>query len=492
MILFVLIYSFILVVPWYKKNIIVNHKIYTLFLSILFALIISTYQQSKESLFDTGAYHVVLANWVSKHGFVKGIANLDPHYGLFSPVFILGGLLEKFYQGHSWQILNGVLYFLITSFLFIHIYQRRELYQRYLFIPPFVAILFYSRSYIASLSPDLWVNVAIPIFWFHLYDCIQQKKINQFIQIWTPSLAFLVWVKWSTIPIVFIFFIMLYVYRKDIGWVSLIDKKWWIYLSITIVFCMFIINFIISGYPLYPFTFISFGVSWQVPEERVQALVRHIYLWGITPTYDLAKDYSGLTWISDWWHRNYQSGFYKAELRILISLPILLIYLLKRLEDKKWSSLLVIYSIIQLLVWFTGSPNPRFLQAFLWLIAGLCFGQFLYDVSQMQSKWVKLIPKWVSIILVCYVMLHMATESGIRSKLLAGTWKDWLIPYSAPNVPYRSLKLDDGNIVHIPTQSKQPWYIPLPSSRQYPVYAIGTIEKGFYPSEEAYFLKTPF
>jgi hypothetical protein len=460
-------------------------------LIIIILIIISTYQQSSGTLFDTGAYHVVIAKWVSNHGLVKGIANLDPHYGLFSPVFIIAGFLELIFEFHSWQILNGIL-FSVVSVRLICAYSKENQANYLLFAPAFLAVLFYSRMYIPTISPDLWVNIAIPIVLLMFYRISTNHEVIRLIQLLVPTLVFLIWVKWSSVPLLLTFIVLLIFKSKEINWNLLFHLKVWFWLSIVIILTMFVVNTIISGYPLYPITFINFNLSWQVPIERVNGLSRHIYLWGISSNYESLTDYSFTSWFPQWWNRNFNPNLYQKELILLLLLPLQLVYLHYKHRVTKYGLILIVFSIIQLSVWFIGSPNPRFLIGFIWTISGITFGQILIDSKSFTKSFKFNFQVALFLILVSYVFAHMAMESGIRSKLLKVDINAWIKPYNAPIPEYEKFILENGVYVNIPIPSKQPWYIPLPSSRQKPVFAIGSIESGFFPTEEAKEKKTVF
>lgn len=453
-------------------------------LILLICGIISVTQLSTSFLFDTGAYHVVLSKWVAETGLTKGIANLDLTYGVFSPIFFLGGLSLNLYSNQGWQFINGA-FFSVCITVFLLLIQKIDKQEKWIAIPTFALVFYFNRGYITSLSPDLWLNLYVPFFLFTLFKAERTRTWTTWVKTHSVIVLFMIWIKLSSLPLLFVGIFILLFKRKEIEWNLLFQDKRYIFILLSIPLAMVATNIYISGYPLYPVTLGGVGVPWKVPEARVERLVQHIYLWGITPNYSLEVDYSNYHWISDWIKRNSQSGFYQFELLLLVTLPLQLSFIWKIFKTYLFPKVLILLALSVLIVWFNGSPNMRFLSSWLYSFFGLFIGVMIYKMENSTfSRLSKYIHMFVYL-LVGYFLVHSAIESGIRSKLLSGDWKAWIYLYDLPKVEYRQYELEDGNPVFVPTKSKQPWLIPLPGSRQFPVYAVGTVSDGFYPSAEA-------
>jgi hypothetical protein len=436
------------------------------------------------NVFDTGAYHVVLVKWLKEYGLVKGIANLDLMYGAFSPVFILGALFESITNNeNSWKILNATIY-LSHLTVVISLFIKREKRRESGVLLGYILVLFFSRGYITSLSPDLWVNLAVPysILLFSRSLDSGQSKLLVLILFTT----FTVWVKLSSLPLLLLPLFSIIFNREKVFSKQLITP---VSIWITVLGALYITyNLIISGYLLYPLSFTGFSFEWTVPVERVELIRNHIYLWGINPLYDLNVNYGGFWWFKDWLIRNFSPHLYRNE---IIVFPFVVVGLLVNIfnviifnskNEKYFHIYLTGLFFIALFFWFYGSPNLRFFSTWIWTYTGIVLFTF-YEIfvhytsdSIIKNK----LLKYSLVISLTYLSGHMAIESGIKSKLIEDGM--WFKTYEKNEIAYEIKKMKNGQKVHIPTDTKQPWYIALPSSREWPVYATGTVENGFRPA----------
>lgn len=452
---------------------------------IIFLPIISLYQQTSSSLFDTGAYHLPVSHAISQFGLPRGIANLDPMMGLISPLFYVAAAFEWLFPGHSWQIVNGFV-FCVGLFLVLFFLNRQKGEAFTMLVFPAILVLFFNRHYIGTLSPDLLSNLYALLFFIHLYDSEKKNELGHFISVHTPLIILMTWNKLTSVSLVFILIILIFflVQKK-----SILFKKIRIpsLILATVIFILWIAsNVYASGYPFYPFAHISFPGDWKIPLGRVQGLSQHIFLWGITPNYSLDVDYSGLWWLPQWISRNFRPGLYRSELLILLSSPVLLFFFWKWNRTSWIGHLLPLGFLFHLLIWLYGSPNPRFLSTWTFLILGFFLGSLFNRLfSKRQFNWLLRLT-------ILYLALFTLAESGINSKLIKGSLQNWWIPFSSPKIAFTTFKLEDGNPVNVPQTTKQIWYMPFPNSRQWPVHARGNMEHGFYPSSGADTLETPF
>lgn len=453
---------------------------------LFFTLVISNITNvADSSVFDTGAYHVVLVKWLKDYGVVAGIANLDPTYGAFSPVFILGALFEGIMNTeNSWKVINGSIYLCHVTVV-ISLFMKRESRRELGVLAGYVCVLFFSRGYIASLSPDLWVSLAIPysiLLFSRSFDPDQSRLLLLIV-----FTTFTAWVKLSSLPLLLLPLIsILYQRERFFEYTMLIKAVLWISI-LGLLYTAF--NLVISGYLLYPISFTGIPFEWTVPVERVDEIRKHIYLWGINPSYDLNINYDGIWWLEDWFKRNFQPSLYRNEIIVFPIVIIgLVVSLLRIISMKLKYSVDIMYqlSLIGLFgagffFWFYGSPNIRFFSPWIWTYFGIVLALFFEVVVPFfsESFQAKSFLKYSTFLVLLYFSGHMAVESGIKSKLIQDGM--WLKTYDKRDVPFKVYELENGEKVYIPTESKQPWYIPLPSSREWPVEAIGEKNRGFRP-----------
>jgi len=460
-----------------KKNL--NYRLLALVVPAVI-LIIANYQNALTSVFDTGAYHVVLIKWLREYGFVKGIANLDSTYGFISPIFFFGSLFEQvIWTRKSWQFVNGIIFIIHTLIVIRTVFNtKKKTLTEWGILFGYTLTLYYSRSYLPSTSPDLWVNLAIPYLFLIFYKAVKDTDASALTWLAICTL-FTFWVKPSSLPLLLLPLVAF------ISCYSCLSKSHFIVMAISICFIlgeMLYTNIIISGYLLFPVGLTKLNVSWAVPAQIADNLREHIYLWGITPGYSSKIDYTGFWWIKEWFFRNFKPGLYQHELIALAAIPFTsLSWFFTKPKFKRTGLVFQVIFVVTVVFWFYNSPNLRFLRPWIWTIFGL-------NTAVIASVCLKYLNiqfatlKYIWLAAAAYFILFTAMESGINQKLIKHNM--WFSLYETPSPDFKTNKLSNGQIIHIPTDKTfRPWYIPLPSSRSWPVHAEGNIREGFRPAD---------
>jgi hypothetical protein len=397
----------------------------------------------------------------------------------------VGALVEAVFPFHSWQIVNGVI-FLTACTYFITSKEIQLTVKDGLFLLPILLILFFNRSYISTLSPDLTANFFVIGSFYFAYNAEKTQGWTRFYNYLIPIGAIMLWNKLTSISVIIVFgLLLIHLLRtKAVRFADI--SRFSMFSAVIIIICMLATNVISSGYLIYPITSLAIESEWTLPVNRAEALRTHIRLWGIDPSYELMHDYSGFWWIPTWIMRNMYGGIYHLETTLLLLSPLFLITLFWKSKSPVLRYWLPAGFLIHIVIWFLGSPNMRFIGVWLYLLAGLSTWLFL----QMSFK--PTVVKYLTSFCILYVLVHTAIESGPRSKLLEGPRTNLLFPLPPPSVNYEPHQLDDQTVVNVPTGKKQIWYTPFPCSRQLPVHAFSGKGGGFYPSASAFQLSTVY
>ncbi len=205
------------------------------------------------TIIDNESYYVQTIKWINEYGFVKGLGNLHPFLAQMSPWHVLqAGLNLNFLTG-SINDLNGFLF--ITGMLFCFLEGKKQASGiLWISVLPCFSVLYF--FFLDSPSPDLPLILITPIFFYLL--------TKQHIALPFILLLFITFIKITITPLGLLLLYPLFRTRQLLPGM--------IISSLAIAALWMAKNYIISGYPLYPLTFIETGADWQVPKLLMDGL----------------------------------------------------------------------------------------------------------------------------------------------------------------------------------------------------------------------------
>ena len=246
-------------------------------LKVLFfvsSLLILVQSATLPFIIDNETYYIQTIKWLNEYGFVPGLANLHLFFGQTSGWHITQSVFSFSFLFDRFNDLNGYCLLLVNFWAFskLHSYfsTKNQLDLVFGLLPITYIFLF---QFVNSPSPDL------PVYLFGLILFSLYLDEDNFILI-TVFALFLVYIKITAL--IFLLFpgiILLKNYR-------ILKNKLTIAVSLSIVvFTVFIIkNSILTGYPLFPMTFISLpNVNFIVPKDVVdfffsQSMMHSFYM----------------------------------------------------------------------------------------------------------------------------------------------------------------------------------------------------------------------
>ena len=245
-------------------------------LLLIFTLITAIKSSQYPSIFDNETYYIQTIKWLNEYGYVKGLANLHPFLSQCSFWHVLqSGLNFSFLTNHLNDI-NGII-LIIVFYYFFEKYTDKS--KRYLFVNS-IFLVFYIQFF-DSPSPDLPILVFLSIiFDTFIFSKMNEKQIKALILF----IIFIIFIKLTTIP-----FLLLLIYFVSI------HKQVRIYtLVLGLIFSGIWItkNSIITGYPLFPLTFIDLNLEWKLPFETMTYMHTNINNLGYAENANIAVDYT--------------------------------------------------------------------------------------------------------------------------------------------------------------------------------------------------------
>jgi hypothetical protein len=409
---------------------------------LLVAIAIAFYTSRGTFHTDTNIYHAQAIRITEEYGLIKGMANLQLHFGYNSAYLVFCALFT-----FSWILptalhtTTGFLELVVCTYAFRQIRvwsglsgRNGERHQRsWMVIGASAAVLFYLLINITgSMSPatdyaamflilyviEAWVSEAASS---HLVQAENMKKNSFISEISDQSLCrygllsvmalFMGSMKLSVACffIVALYPICMFLKRKKYGMIGIC------FALCVLVFLPFLIrNVLISGWLFYPFEAIDlFDVPWKVPAAYSLVDSAQIKVYGRC-LYDISLvDEPMSRWLPVWWNciQHYEQTMIYA---VILSIPLLLMtWYMRFLKNRKtgvremlpeiWALYLGLW--VSFLIWFMVSPFIRYGLAFILAIPMIAIGYF---IDTFCITYAKSMLGWyaggmlVILMLICY------------------------------------------------------------------------------------------
>jgi len=340
--------------------------------TVIFAIILTlTVASTGVYVGDTWLYHAQNVQWIRKYPVVPGLAHLQPQLGQKSQFFIISALFTIDFKdilglGPTLSFpINGTV-FLVTVYVIVKHFVEGLRLKNNAAIGFFgflmtILILWFPRL-VSSLSPDIICSFIIIICYSILF--LKGFKLGLFHFSFLTALIFLsVTFKLS---MVFLGITLMVILIKQFSFKRVVLIT---IIGATILLPYFIRNYFLTGYLIYPISFIDFfNPDWKIPSEKLDFEVQVIKSWARAHT-AIGDNLSITNWIPEWLTRI--ELIFKSILVInLISLTLLVYYI----KNKMWDYALLSSTIIlNLVFWFFNAPDIRFALGFLIIGASIFF-----------------------------------------------------------------------------------------------------------------------
>jgi len=340
--------------------------------------------------YDTYLYNFNAVAWNREFSVVPGLANLHNRLGFNSSFNLFAAFVELgIKEGYSVFIVNGFLFVTIALQYLHHVFNSQIKIANkllILFLLPFIYLTLVEEN-LSSLSTDL-AMYSIVLSW--LGTLLVYPRLTFLLL--TQSFLILVF-KLSGIFVAILSFLLMNIFNKNFYKVVL--------LPFLIVFGFMLRNLFISGYPLYPNTFLKTNFSWSLPLEKAKNEALDIKAWSRMPGNDYMSSIDqGFTY---WWPQWWQRASVTNEIKILFfAVPVLIFFA----GSKKWSKeelLVLMVCIASLSFIFYQAPDLRFGRIFFWLLGALALTRFFICLKMSDENKLRMSYLLVFFLLVKFV-----------------------------------------------------------------------------------------
>lgn len=340
-----------------------------LFLFVVLILSI-LHSSSLPFLADNESYYIQTIKWLNNYGLVRGIVNFHLFFGQFSGWHILQGSFNLSFLQSNFNDLNGLL-LIITSF---YCAEKWENYKRFgikndLFIALIFITMVFLFLFIPSPSPDFPILIITPLI-FHLFLESFQKTNKDNTAVISILSILIVLIKVTIFPILLLPLFIL-IKSKNL-------KNWRLVVIVSfLALSSFLIkNIIISGYPFYPLKIGNelINVDWKL-NHKLQLMS---YRQSKMTAYQMNnwEDFMNLNFINRFWIwlnlPKLNGLFNKIIILSLILFPLFL-------RKQKGLKYIIIYILLQFVIFYATSPQYRFFAPVLLTIGLLISTELLHQ-----------------------------------------------------------------------------------------------------------------
>ncbi|MGK7924876.1 MAG: hypothetical protein AB4290_06400 [Spirulina sp.] len=358
--------------------------------AIILALTTAFLSSQTIALYDTGLYYYQSVKWFSELGTIPGLGLIHYRFATNSSWLALVAPFDAgIWETRICSLLGGFVSLLALLHCFIsvvRILKQKENFVDWFFCLSYflcMPIVFKSTLY-NSISPDLpviFLTILIAGLAILLSNYYRSKPFNSSKSIIDPSIlplllaASTVTLKLSALPLFLItlsFFVFInrhFINRILTGFL----------ISLLIIATILIFNLMVSGFLLYPASFLSLDLPWSFDVEQARSYTRVIQEWARwnRPT---PSDANNWNWIFSW--IGYERQFVFLMIATLLSFAYLYRYRNPKINGKNY---ILFLAGLGLLYVFYTAPALRFALGYLCLVPSFVLADLCYRKNPHQS-----------------------------------------------------------------------------------------------------------
>ncbi|NPV56877.1 MAG: hypothetical protein HPY76_09460 [Anaerolineae bacterium] len=434
---------------------------------------------------DYGLYHLQTVKWFSAYPLVPGLGNLHHRLAFNHAIFLFGALLNA---GSS----LGLGYYLTTNVpayalilqgalgLIALIRARSVISKTEVFMALILPAVLWHFSHLPMVgySADnlVFIIQVVVIAWLlELFDhkadlAAFQRQARRVLALSALGIA---------LKLSFAFFALMVTLVVLALWWTRFRKQTvapfktmlgWAGLMLVWVAPWLARNVIMSGYLLYPSTFIALPVKWRMPGHLADGLTRIITLWARTDSDGIP--YTGdLNWFITWAQRFPYIPRQALLIGVIVLLLVGVVYLLGRGRLRLAGDLLAVIGISlgAGVSWFISAPDYRFSGALLFILMVSAFMLALYLPG--ASSWSdnqRAAAFGLLLLLVFYLSPNNFSNNLSRGQFLLPASESALAEAAQPASGMKQETTLSGLMVYLPSdaESAECWDYPLPCTPQ--------------------------
>ena len=390
------------------------------FFFLCFIILIAFFTSRGNFHTDTNIYHAQNIRLYEEYGILKGMANLQLHYGYNSLYLAFVAVLSmSWILPWSLHTTTGFIEVILCLYALHHLKDFKR-HKDHLEDAGCVAILAYALVNITgSMSPatdypTMFLSLYMITVWLR---AIEERAHYSVYAILSVFAVFLGTLKLSAIAMAFVVVYPAFFLLKEKKWKEIVI---FIGMGMIVLLPYLIRNVILSGWLIYPFEAIDlFNVEWKVPLEYLLVDANQIKVWGRC-LYDINLiDMPMKQWIPIWWEsqERYSQMLLLSNVLGMILAGCNLYYKWKNRMEVR-TEMLTLYAgmIASAVLWFVQAPFVRYGLGFLLVIPVLAMASWYdYEKRGLQSI---VTGSVVFLMFLCFspYVDHYTTDAGVFLK----------------------------------------------------------------------------
>ena len=425
--------------------------------------------------YDFGLYHLQVIKWAENFHIIKGIGNLHSRLAFSCSSWLLCSQFNILFNTKLFLWTHGAIYLIIGFINFIYVplfsnIKKAEKIIRILYVPILFNLCF---SSFPGTSSDLPVFLYTSIISLYFFKFVIYKEIHSLNMIFliavlgiSSKLSFGAIIIGLIIPLIFTLIKMIsrikYVSRGFL-FLSLITFVLWSYR-----------NVIMTGYPFYPYSKISFPVAWKMDKLAVENTKNQITIHSTGLT-DLEKlNYNKRI---SWYFKKITVQHRKIEIYYPIIIGIFgLLFSIIFFRKKLFKIfILVLPSVVPIFLW-TQIPASRFFYSSFWWL-GIMF--IVFPLTKILKKFN--LNYFYLMIIMFSISIHVFDRLGSPKTFFPINMRSTI-----PDAHTQKVKSSDGLIYFRPEDGDLCWDSPLPCSPEPKFWLKNIVQTNKYELEEGF------
>lgn len=446
---------------------------------IVFLFLLFAYGASAGVIhYDTGLYHAQSIRWIEEYGSVPGLGNLHSRLAYNSASFCLSALYSfSFLGGQSYHCCAGFLAFLLSLTCMEGLSKGRATKPQLSDFVRIMAVYYLLIIFDEMVSPASDYFMVLCVFYIVIrwLDLIERQETS-----YIPyALLCVMGVSVFTIKLSGSL-ILLLVIKPAVQMIK--EKKGrqivlFLGTGFLTVLPFLIRNVILSGWLLYPFTFIDlFDFPFKIPKGMADYDSKEIQVWGrgFSDVNGYAEPIS--VWLPQWAKAldAVNKIFLIAALSGIVLLLIWCIYILVKKKKDMLDVLLVMGTMgLSFLFWLTSAPLVRYGCVYLWVFPVLVWGLFYLKVSPEFDKY--------KIFLILLAVAGVYKAGAFGAEIIKNMTTEYLV-YQKDYENYETIAYElHGYTFYYPVEGDRTGYEAFPAApvKAEDIFMGDTIEEGF-------------
>jgi hypothetical protein len=359
-------------------------------LTVAVVLIVAARSAQPVGWYDTLLYHLQVVKWARTYAAVPGIANLHYRLAYNNSVHLFAALTDVFWTGRAAHIANGFLVSVVAvQFLTVvlrPLHRHARLRAGYcLLVLPYIFERIATNE-VASLSSDLPLNFMCAVIVLELVSwdsrAGRRSDLRVALAVALASVATTTKLGGAGMLVVsgLVALFALHTQGRSVP-----RALGLLALPVLVLIGYLARQSVLSGWLLFPAPIGNLHLPWSLPEAETLDQFRWIQSWARIAKREPAEvlDHGMWHWFEVWFPR-FAS---RREFIVLLVAGALAIYRLAQSKAKqlRWHTAALAASVLSLVVWFRGAPDPRFGAGFFWALLAVIAAPVLAELMRERT-----------------------------------------------------------------------------------------------------------